>query len=152
MALKALLPAVRDYFTFRLRLKKVSILLLILVYASILYYLVKATRKGQVIEKFYTQTIRHIDDRESLSDLVLNKSSDIQNEAQNNKVIVVLVLVCNRMTVTRTLDAIFKYRPSRESFPVILSQDCGDGGKGVNSHVRRKYGETITYIMVSYIL
>ncbi len=117
--------------------------MLILVYASILYYLVKVTRKGQIIEKFNTQTIKN-------EKLETTQLSDIQNEAQNNKVIAVLVLVCNRETVTRTLDEIFKHRPSTESFPVILSQDCGHEGKGVNSLVRRKYGENITYIMVSY--
>lgn len=83
--------------------------------------------------------------------MIKNKNSYIENGIETNRRIAVLVLVCNRVTVTRTLDQIFKYRPNAKSFPVILSQDCGDKGKGVSSLVRQKYDEKITYIVVSCV-
>lgn len=36
----------------------------------------------------------------------------------------VLVLACNRVTVSRCLDMLIKYRPSIDKFPIIVSQDC----------------------------
>ncbi|XP_077534489.1 alpha-1,3-mannosyl-glycoprotein 2-beta-N-acetylglucosaminyltransferase-like [Haemaphysalis longicornis] len=44
--------------------------------------------------------------------------------SRNGKeVIATLVLACDRVSVKRTLDQIISYRPSRELFPVIVSQD-----------------------------
>src|SRR5687768_2695078 len=127
MALKNFFQFKSTYFRFRLHLKKVIIFLLILIYASLLYnYIVKIIRKGQILEP-----------------MIKNKNSYIQTGIETNRRIAVLVLVCNRVTVTRTLDQIFKYRPNAKSFPVILSQDCGDKGKGVSSLVRQKYDEKI---------
>lgn len=40
----------------------------------------------------------------------------------NGVVIPVLVFACNRITVTRCLDQLIKYRPSEEQFPIIVSQ------------------------------
>eukprot|EP00051_Salpingoeca_urceolata_P002665 m.51944 g.51944 ORF g.51944 m.51944 type:complete len:472 (+) comp12257_c0_seq1:184-1599(+) len=37
----------------------------------------------------------------------------------------VVVIACNRITVSRCLDRLLKYRPSKELFPIIVSQDCG---------------------------
>lgn len=37
-------------------------------------------------------------------------------------VIPVIVFACNRISVSRNLDALIKYRPSREQFPIIVSQ------------------------------
>ncbi|PSN47446.1 Alpha-1,3-mannosyl-glycoprotein 2-beta-N-acetylglucosaminyltransferase [Blattella germanica] len=39
-------------------------------------------------------------------------------------VIAVLVFACNRITVSKCIDQLLKYRPSREQFPIIVSQDC----------------------------
>ncbi|XP_046681955.1 alpha-1,3-mannosyl-glycoprotein 2-beta-N-acetylglucosaminyltransferase-like [Homalodisca vitripennis] len=38
--------------------------------------------------------------------------------------IAVLVFACNRVTVTRCLDQLIKYRPDSRLFPIIVSQDC----------------------------
>eukprot|EP00055_Hartaetosiga_balthica_P010510 m.45060 g.45060 ORF g.45060 m.45060 type:complete len:470 (-) comp7201_c0_seq1:129-1538(-) len=38
----------------------------------------------------------------------------------------VIVMACNRPSVSRALDLLVKYRPSVEKFPIIVSQDCGD--------------------------
>ncbi len=37
----------------------------------------------------------------------------------------VVVMACNRVSVTRALDLLIKYRPSKELFPIVVSQDCG---------------------------
>lgn len=38
--------------------------------------------------------------------------------------IAVLLISCNRVTVSRCLDQLIRYRPSKERFPIIVSQDC----------------------------
>lgn len=40
----------------------------------------------------------------------------------NKPVIPVIVFACNRVSVRQNLDALVKYRPSREQFPIIVSQ------------------------------
>jgi alpha-1,3-mannosyl-glycoprotein beta-1,2-N-acetylglucosaminyltransferase len=42
----------------------------------------------------------------------------------NKPVIPVIVFACNRVSVSRSLDLLIKYRPSREQFPIIVSQVC----------------------------
>lgn len=37
-------------------------------------------------------------------------------------VIPVLVIACNRVSISRSLELLIKYRPSREQFPIIISQ------------------------------
>lgn len=44
------------------------------------------------------------------------------NDNVNFPVIPVVVFACNRVSVSRSLDALIKYRPSREQFPIIVSQ------------------------------
>lgn len=44
------------------------------------------------------------------------------NDNVNFPVIPVIVFACNRVSVSRSLDALIKYRPSREQFPIIVSQ------------------------------
>lgn len=40
----------------------------------------------------------------------------------NKPVIPVIVFACNRVSVKQNLDALVKYRPTREQFPIIVSQ------------------------------
>lgn len=40
----------------------------------------------------------------------------------NRPVIPVLVIACNRVSISRSLDLLIKYRPSREQFPIVVSQ------------------------------
>lgn len=35
-----------------------------------------------------------------------------------------MVVSCNRVTVDRCLDQLIKLRPSKEQFPIVVSQDC----------------------------
>lgn len=71
------------------------------------------------------------------------------SEHHEAPVIAVLVLVCDRVSVTRTLDQIFKYKPDDDRFPVILSLDCGKRHKKVDALVHKKYGKQLTYMKVN---
>lgn len=48
------------------------------------------------------------------------------NDDSNMPVIPVIVFACNRVSVSRNLDALIKYRPSREQFPIVVSQVRSD--------------------------
>ena len=50
-------------------------------------------------------------------------AKDIPKLPQNS-VIPVLLFSCNRVTVSRALDLLITHRPSKEQFPIIVSQDC----------------------------
>ncbi|XP_049781255.1 alpha-1,3-mannosyl-glycoprotein 2-beta-N-acetylglucosaminyltransferase isoform X2 [Schistocerca cancellata] len=39
-------------------------------------------------------------------------------------VIAIVVFACNRITVSKCIDQLVRYRPSRHQFPIIVSQDC----------------------------
>lgn len=61
-------------------------------------------------------------------------------------VIAVLVISCNRVTVRYCLDELIKWRPSKEQFPIIVSQDCSHQA---TTEVIRSYGDQVTLIQVS---
>ena len=42
----------------------------------------------------------------------------------SSSVIPVLLFSCNRVTVSRALNLLINHRPSKEQFPIIVSQDC----------------------------
>ncbi|CAG7725608.1 unnamed protein product [Allacma fusca] len=65
---------------------------------------------------------------------------------QTKPVICVLVLACNRPSVKRCLDSVFKYRVLTPSvnFPVIVSQDCGSHPE--TTQVIKSYGDKILHI------
>ncbi|KAG7312775.1 hypothetical protein JYU34_001152 [Plutella xylostella] len=46
-------------------------------------------------------------------------------ESPKKPVLPVLVVACNRVTVRRCLEQLVKHRPDPETFPIIVSQDCG---------------------------
>lgn len=58
-------------------------------------------------------------------------------------VIAILVFSCNRVTVNRCLDGLLRYRPSKQQFPIIVSQDCMDEA---TEEVIRSYGDELTFI------
>lgn len=60
-------------------------------------------------------------------------------------VIAILVFSCNRVTVNRCIDGLLRYRPSKQQFPIIVSQDCQDEA---TEEVIRSYGDEITFIQV----
>jgi len=73
-------------------------------------------------------------------DIVINKN-DIQTPEK--PVIPVLVFSCNRVTVNRALDLLLTYRPSKEQFPIIVTQDCGHKE---TREVIQGYGDQVIYI------
>ncbi|CAN7936964.1 unnamed protein product [Ixodes hexagonus] len=58
-------------------------------------------------------------------------------------VIAVLLFACNRVTVKRPLDQLIQYRPSKEQFPIIVSQDCNHA---MTTNVIKAYGNELTLI------
>ena len=78
----------------------------------------------------------------------VNNNNVHQHEAaiDRESVIAVLVFVCNRPTINRCLDSLFKYRPSAAKFPIVVSQDCGH--HEATSTILRQYEDRITHIMV----
>ena len=53
---------------------------------------------------------------------------DVQDKAaasSSKPVIPVLLFSCNRVSVNRALDLLISYRPDKEQFPIIVTQDCG---------------------------
>ena len=53
----------------------------------------------------------------------------------------ILVIACNRPSVSRCLDQIFKIRPKSVQMPVIVSQDCGHSE---TEAVIKSYGDKLT--------
>lgn len=60
-----------------------------------------------------------------------------------NVQLVVVVMACDRLSVTRNLDQLIKYRPSPEKFPIIVSQDCGHEP---TANVIASYRDQVTHI------
>lgn len=55
----------------------------------------------------------------------------------------VIVFACNRVSISICLDNLIKYRPHRQQFPIIVSQDCGDEA---TKNVVLSYGNNVTLI------
>ncbi|XP_063370757.1 alpha-1,3-mannosyl-glycoprotein 2-beta-N-acetylglucosaminyltransferase-like [Cydia amplana] len=53
------------------------------------------------------------------------RDSDVGKAESKDTVLPVLVIACDRITVKRCLDNLIKFRPSKDTFPIIVSQDCG---------------------------
>jgi len=58
-------------------------------------------------------------------------------------VIPVLLFACNRVSVNKALDLLVAYRPNKQQFPIIVSQDCGHQE---TANVIRGYGDQIISI------
>nr|CAG4640874.1 EOG090X06K9 [Eulimnadia texana] len=69
----------------------------------------------------------------------------VERESQKT-ILPVLVFSCNRVSVTRCLDGLLKYRPNRTDveFPIVVSQDCGHAD---TANAIRAYGSSVTHIM-----
>lgn len=76
-------------------------------------------------------------------------NSEVQDENQGadgtpkEPVIAILVFSCNRVTVNRCIDGLLRFRPSKQQFPIIVSQDCMHAA---TADVIRAYGDQITFI------
>jgi hypothetical protein len=105
----------------------------------------KAPKNGQVEEVNGEVIDEHVpllqEDKET---------SRVDQFSKNDvSVIAVLVFVCDRPTIKRSLDLLFKYRPSASKFPIIVSQDCG--AHPATTSVIKSYDKQITHIMVSKV-
>ncbi|OTF71099.1 alpha-1,3-mannosyl-glycoprotein, partial [Euroglyphus maynei] len=58
-------------------------------------------------------------------------------------VICVLLFACNRVTVKRNLEQLFKYRNDSEIFPIVVSQDCNHEP---TRQIIESYGDKLTFI------
>lgn len=96
---------------------------------------IKETGKG--IEQIIQEDPSILDPN---SNLAMNELS-----YTNNPYICILVFACNRVTVKRSLDLLLKYRPVNltDSFPIIVSQDCGHQA---TKRVIKSYKDAISFI------
>ena len=76
-----------------------------------------------------------------------SKASQQINELKHDKEfkykIAILVIACNRPSVSRCLDNIFKVKPKGIDMPVIVSQDCGHVE---TENVIKSYGDKLTLV------
>lgn len=87
---------------------------------------------------------------------ILNFSISRQTEATHSTplrqklpdgspIIAILVVSCNRVTVERCLNQLIKLRPSKEQFPIVVSQDCDHRQ---TADVIARYGNQLLHIKV----
>jgi len=70
------------------------------------------------------------------------EEKDVSGAGDHN-VIPLLLFSCNRPTVNRALDLLLTYRPNKEQFPIIVTQDCGHKD---TQAVIESYGDQIIFI------
>lgn len=68
-----------------------------------------------------------------------------QKLPDGSPIIAILVVSCNRITVERCLNQLIKLRPSKEQFPIIVSQDCDHRQ---TADVIARYGNQLLHIKV----
>ncbi|XP_040571917.1 alpha-1,3-mannosyl-glycoprotein 2-beta-N-acetylglucosaminyltransferase isoform X1 [Lepeophtheirus salmonis] len=94
-------------------------------------------------------------------DLVKNETSDIVKRLKGLKrvhsstsdkvtlmhswsnVIPILLFACNRVSVSRSINLLLKYRKNVNKFPIIVSQDCGHEA---TANTIKEYGDALTFI------
>ncbi|UXI22337.1 phosphatidylinositol-binding clathrin assembly protein LAP [Sarcoptes scabiei] len=75
----------------------------------------------------------------SLDESLINNQLILQRKPK----ICVLMFACNRITVKRSLDQLFKYRNDPEIFPIVVSQDCNHER---TRQVIESYGDKLLFI------
>lgn len=68
-----------------------------------------------------------------------------QKLPDGSPIIAILVVSCNRVTVDRCLEQLIRLRPSKEQFPIIVSQDCDHRQ---TADVIARYGNQLLHIKV----
>ncbi len=76
-----------------------------------------------------------------LKDTPIAEKTESKGEQEFKYNTAVLVIACNRPTVSRCLDQIFKYKPKSIDIPVVVSQDCGHKE---TEDVIKSYGNKLT--------
>ncbi|CAH0717158.1 unnamed protein product, partial [Brenthis ino] len=84
---------------------------------------------------------KHVEDSDKDSQSILNEEAT----QYKNPVLPVLVIACDRVTVKRCLDNLVKFRPNKETFPIIVSQDCGHNE---TYHVIKSYTDSDASVTV----
>jgi alpha-1,3-mannosyl-glycoprotein beta-1,2-N-acetylglucosaminyltransferase len=57
---------------------------------------------------------------------VLDFTKIYMNNDRSQPIVPVIVFACNRITINKCLNNLIAYRPNKEQFPIIVSQDCDD--------------------------
>ncbi|XP_014474863.1 PREDICTED: alpha-1,3-mannosyl-glycoprotein 2-beta-N-acetylglucosaminyltransferase isoform X1 [Dinoponera quadriceps] len=78
-----------------------------------------------------------------LPDEPVHDVTSVQKLPDGSPVIAILVVSCNRITVERCLDQLIKLRPSKEQFPIVVSQDCDHRQ---TADVIARYGNQLLHI------
>lgn len=76
---------------------------------------------------------------------IAHNISSRQKLPDGSPVIAILVVSCNRITVDRCLSQLVKLRPSKEQFPIVVSQDCDHRP---TADVVARYGDQLLHIKV----
>ncbi|KAJ8980158.1 hypothetical protein NQ317_014653 [Molorchus minor] len=128
-----------------MRIKRTNIILVLLLitWSSVLYFTLsyrpiyssepsqKVNKQIVILEEGISEQFNKnnaiINDAQKLLELKKKGSNRDTNllppELQDVK-IPVLVFACNRITITRCLDNLIRFRPDPDQFPIIVSQDC----------------------------
>lgn len=75
----------------------------------------------------------------------MHDAASMQKLPDGSPIIAVLVVSCNRITVERCLDQLIRLRPSKEQFPIVVSQDCEHRQ---TADVITRYGNQLLHIKV----
>ncbi|CAL1677609.1 unnamed protein product [Lasius platythorax] len=79
-----------------------------------------------------------------LSTEAIHESTTLRQKLPDGSpIIAILVVSCNRITVDRCLDQLIKLRPSKEQFPIVVSQDCDHRQ---TADVIARYGNQLLHI------
>ena len=114
----------------------------------------------KIVEKIRPKApeINNVDNEEWKNEERVEESVDNQNNSENDNdddidvepdkvqskpIIPILVFSCNRVTVNKALDLLISYRPSKEQYPIIVTQDCNHEQ---TRNVIQSYGDQIIYI------
>ncbi|CAG9865279.1 unnamed protein product [Phyllotreta striolata] len=76
-----------------------------------------------ISEEFAKNDVMIKDAQKLLETKKITKDMLMREDIRNVK-IPILVFACNRVTVTRCLDSLIRFRPDPDRFPIIVSQDC----------------------------
>jgi len=108
--------------------------------------IVDKTKPKVPAESFVNEVV---DNNQIVEDNV-NRDSDNDDDidvepdkVQSKPIIPILVFSCNRVTVNKALDLLISYRPSKEQYPIIVTQDCNHEQ---TRNVIQSYGDQVIYI------
>lgn len=65
-----------------------------------------------------------LENTKQLNYLNLEDTSEFNRHTSNSSSIAILVIACNRPSVSICINKLLQYRKSKEEFPIIVSQDC----------------------------